>query len=101
MSCAVVAIANVYIPWQVWQQLPARVPTHFGASGRPDEWGSKMAFLAVPIIGTLTYVLMTVISQFPKLMNSPWLTPGNEQRQYEISRHMLLWMKLWIGLLLG
>jgi hypothetical protein len=56
--------------WQVWNQLPARMVTHFGAGGRPNGWMSPQESLTVSLIliaiplavftGTLLYALRRV-----------------------------------------
>src|SRR5215470_774338 len=63
MWLAPVSIAFRY--WQAWDQLPARMVTHFGASGQPNGWMTPqqsltfslalLAFLLTLFTGILFY----------------------------------------------
>ncbi len=44
--------------WQVWDGLPARMATHFDASGRPNGWMSREASL-IFMLGILVFVLIS------------------------------------------
>ena len=55
VACGVVAIAYA---WSNYPDLPAQVPTHFGASGRPDEWRAK-SFFTVMLLPIMVLVLGT------------------------------------------
>ncbi len=41
--------------------LPSTIPTHFDASGNPDDYGSKFVLLLFPIAALLTYVGIPLI----------------------------------------
>jgi uncharacterized membrane protein len=72
-----------------YPKLPATVATHFGASGKADNWGSKRAFLleyALPLVLVLFLafgvpVLMSIIPQ--KFVNLPnkhyWFAPQRKE----------------------
>jgi uncharacterized membrane protein len=78
-----------------WEQLPLRIPKHFGISGEPDGWGGKPNLLALLLVGAGLYVLLTILSFFPQLGNYPWeITEENAPRQYRITRSMLSWLKM-------
>lgn len=53
------------IPWiylaVIWNDLPARIPTHFGYSGEPDRFGEKNEILIAPVIITIVGLLMYFI----------------------------------------
>lgn len=38
------AVFSVLLLAITWQSIPKSVPTHFGLSGRPDNWGGKWIF---------------------------------------------------------
>ena len=62
---AFVVFALVYTDFY-YHDLPARVPTHFGASGLPDAWSSK-SFINVyllPLINLLVYLFTLLINLF-------------------------------------
>lgn len=44
--------------WRVWNELPARMASHFGAAGQPNGWMSR-ATLAIFFLGLLTFLLAT------------------------------------------
>jgi uncharacterized membrane protein len=56
-----IVLPYVYLS-TIWNKLPARVPTHFDLSGKPNDWSDKTSLLYLP--GALTigiYVLMLII----------------------------------------
>ncbi len=40
--------------------LPAKIPTHFGFSGKPDDWGSKYNIIVPLIVSIFLYILLTL-----------------------------------------
>ena len=38
-----------------WSSLPAEIPQHFGASGRPDATGARWTILVLPAVGVILY----------------------------------------------
>jgi hypothetical protein len=81
--------------WTCWPSLPARLPTHFGASGLPDAWGGKGSLFSLPLVGLLLYVTMTVIYCYPQIYNYPGkLTEANAERQYRLARSLVQWIKV-------
>jgi hypothetical protein len=44
--------------WRVWNELPARMASHFGAAGQPNGWMSRET-LAIFFLGLLTFLLAT------------------------------------------
>ena len=57
--------------WWHWAELPARIPTHFGASGHPDGWGDKSRLLLLPLTAIGIYIVLTLCSRYPQLINIP------------------------------
>ncbi|WP_375444632.1 alpha/beta fold hydrolase [uncultured Fibrella sp.] len=46
----------------IWSDLPARVPTHFGADGQPNDYSSKEAFaIGLLLLSAFNYGLMRVL----------------------------------------
>ena len=75
-------------------RLPDRIPTHFNAAGRPDGYGSPAMLLVFPVIATVIYLLMTLVSRFPAAFNFPVrVTPLNRQRLEELALRMIAWLK--------
>ena len=49
-------VAAWLIAFRAYSVLPARFPTHFGFSGRPDGWGRKEWVWFLPAISLVMYV---------------------------------------------
>jgi uncharacterized membrane protein len=78
-----------------WDQLPLRIPKHFGISGEPDGWGDKSNLSVLLLVGAGLYALLTILGFFPHLGNYPWeITVENAARQYRITRSLLAWLKM-------
>lgn len=81
--------------------LPERVASHFGASGRPDAWSSKLFFvnfylIAIGVIAILFPVVGSGMSKIPdSLINLPhkdyWLAPERRQETFEVLFRYFLW----------
>lgn len=54
-----------------WGNLPDRIPSHFDAMGNPNAWSGKNSILLLPIVSLGLYILITVISFFPQVWNTP------------------------------
>jgi len=78
-----------------WSSLPDMAPTHFGASGKPDDWGSKSTMLILPMVVLAMYAGLTILSRFPHIFNFPvTLTESNAVRQYKLAKSMLSFLKM-------
>ncbi len=49
----------------VYGTLPETIPTHYNLSGEADAFGNKSAIITLPVVGTLTFVLLTVLKNYP------------------------------------
>jgi uncharacterized membrane protein len=77
-----------------WPELPDEIPSHFGASGIPDAWSSKLSIWLLPGIGAGLFALLTIVSKFPHTFNFPWaVTDENAEKQYQIGRTMVVSLK--------
>lgn len=85
-----------------YDKLPSTIPTHFGALGKPDQWGGKMSLIPLPIIITLMYALLTGLIRVPHIYNYPRpITPENAERQYGNAVALIYWLRasvVWIFL---
>jgi uncharacterized membrane protein len=72
-----------------WSSIPGTVPIHFNGAGEPDGWGSKVNLWILLVIGSLMWVLLTVLEKFPHVYNYLFLTEENAERQYKNARLML------------
>ncbi|PIC57594.1 hypothetical protein CSV80_08380 [Sporosarcina sp. P12(2017)] len=87
---ALFAAALVYLVLQ-WDQLPDRIPAHFGAGGEVDRYGSRMELLLLPIIGVVMWVGMWMLEKYPHAYNYLNLRPDNVEIQY---RYGVLFMNV-------
>lgn len=61
----------------VYPELPARIPTHFGADGTPDAWRDRalLTWLLLPLLGVATAALLygigALLPSRPHLLNIP------------------------------
>jgi uncharacterized membrane protein len=81
-----------------WSGLPDMIPTHYGASGLPDHYGSKDSIWLVPAIGTSLYLLMTVITRLAasgklRLNVPPGMDPQSSRLQTD-ARQFLTTLKM-------
>ena len=94
---AIAIVAGIFGPvvlWQAWDRLPAQIPTHFDAAGRPDGYGSPSTLVLVPAISAFLYLVMTAFSFFPETFNYPVkVTEQNRARVQAIAVSMLGWIK--------
>lgn len=88
--------------WTIWNytNLPETIPTHFGAGGEPDAYGGKKTIFALPIVGSLSFLLLTIMNHFPHLFNyAVKITPENAAAQYANSARMMRFLKFSITLI--
>ena len=78
---ALFAASLVYLVLQ-WNQLPDRIPAHFGAGGEVDRYGSRMELLLLPIIGVVMWGGMWLLEKYPHVYNYLNLRPDNIEIQY-------------------
>lgn len=83
-----------YFVWK-YPSLPDTLPTHFNLSGHPDGYSTKQTLVGLPIVCTLVFVLLTILTRYPHLFNYPTrITPDNALRQYTAATRMLRMLKL-------
>lgn len=88
-------VAMIALPILYWNQLPEKMPIHFGATGKPDAWAGKASVWLLPAVGVFVYLLMTFISKKPSNFNYPTkVTPENAERKYRDAVAMIRWMKV-------
>ena len=74
-----------------WNQLPEQIPTHYGFDGQPDAWGGRGGALFMPLLGLLTFALLTGARFLPASMfNFPVaVTDENRERLLQLGRELL------------
>jgi uncharacterized membrane protein len=101
-AITVLGVVAQMILW--YAELPAEVPTHFGAGGQPDAWSSRAGFcwlfliLYLSLIGILGFVVFAIGILPAGLINIPnreyWLA---DERRAATLRYVRLSL-IWIGL---
>ena len=90
--CLIIMFAQLI---KVWSSLPDQVPTHFGANGKPDDWGSRSMMLILPMVVLVMYSGLTILSRFPHTFNFPvTITENNFEKQYKMAKTLLSFVKL-------
>ncbi len=73
-----------------WNDLPARIPSHFGADGRPDAYGPRSTLLWLPLLSLALLVGLSLLARRPEHFNYPVaLTPENAARQARLARELV------------
>lgn len=84
----------------LWNDLPERVPIHFGITGVADRWGSKQHLILLPLIALGIYIVLTIALRLGNPGNSLIaITPENAERQKVLMTRMIAWIQaetLWL-----
>src|SRR5690606_8418903 len=66
------------------------IPNHFNAAGEANGWGSRGTVIILPIVVTLLFIGMYVLSKFPHTFNyTIKVTEENASRVYLIARRLI------------
>ena len=85
-----------------YSKLPDVIPIHYNASGQADNFGEKSRIIMLPVIATVLYAGMTILSRYPRLFNYPvTITENNASFQYRNMSKMIRCLKLSIVLIFG
>lgn len=77
-----------------WGSLPNKIPVHYNGAGAADDWDDKSNVLAVPITSSVLYILITILSFFPSIWNTPVaITEENRKSVYLNLRNMIILSK--------
>ncbi|CAN7165605.1 DUF1648 domain-containing protein [Paenibacillus sp. LjRoot56] len=101
ISLFVIISMIAYVAY-MWQDMPERMPMHFNGKGEIDGWGNKMSLIALPLIGVIIYVGLTLLSKVPHVYNYPTpITAQNARGQYQNARLLINSLKTVIVILFG
>jgi uncharacterized membrane protein len=85
-----------------YNDLPNRIPSHFGFSGQVDGWGGKGGLIVLLIANMGLYVSLTVLGIFPHTFNYLCeITDDNAEFQYTNARTLIRLVKTEISLMLS
>ncbi len=75
-------------------KLPDIIPSHFNASGQPDDYSAKSTLWLLPGIAVFIYILLSLIVLIPHQFNySVKITAENALRQYKIAIRLISYLK--------
>jgi hypothetical protein len=83
-----------------WANLPDQMPTHFGASGKPDGWGSKNTLWLLTFVNAGMYIVMTLASRYQRLINLPFRVDRDAPEVQQSLRTMVIVLKAGLMVLL-
>ncbi len=70
--------------------MPDIVPTHFNAKGEVNATGNKSTIWIIPIIASVTYLMLTLLNRYPHLFNyTVQITEENAEYQYTMATRLL------------
>jgi uncharacterized membrane protein len=83
-----------------FRKLPGTVPTHFNAAGNADGFGTRSTVFLLPSLGTLLFIGLSVLKNFPYVFNYPVkITPENALKQYTMAVRLIRVLKFCIILI--
>ena len=82
-----------------YASLPDSIPRHFGADGMPDAYSNKNILWLLPIMGTMMYIGMSVLNNYPHIFNYPSnITEENAERHYTMATKLMRSIKVFMCL---
>jgi hypothetical protein len=85
-----------------YSTLPDLIPIHFNGIGEVNHFGEKNSIFMLPVIATVLYAVITILSRFPHILNYPVkITENNASFQYRNMLRMIRIVKLMIVLIFG
>lgn len=94
-------IASLAVLAYYWPHLPQTIPTHFGASGKPDNWGPKSDVLILPVAVVGLYLIMTAVEVVVSRLNKAPAALPKARRAVDLTRWGLGSMKCFLLALLA
>lgn len=102
ISGVITILTTFFLLARYWAILPVKIPTHFNFTGVPDDWGGKESLFILPVLGTLMYAIMRLLSKYPQIYNYPVeITEENAAFQYLLGRKVINWLRTLLVILFG
>ncbi|MDR0534132.1 MAG: DUF1648 domain-containing protein [Verrucomicrobiales bacterium] len=77
-----------------YSNLPKQLPVHFNMQGLPDAYGSRKHLFHSAVLGSLLFLLLSVITHFPHRFNyAVAITETNAGRQYFLAVRLIRALK--------
>ena len=87
-------IVLIAYPIFYYGTMPEPVPTHFNASGKPDNFGGKWTIFIIPLIGLGQFFFFNYLLKVPHKYNYPVkITAENAAFQYRNSVRMIQFLQ--------
>ena len=100
LAALILLLGNIGFVLYHLPQLPETIPTHFGANGEIDGWGSKYTILLPNGIQLLVGLLLEFLSRHPEMHNyMTKVTDQNREILYNQSSGLLVKMNVAIGII--
>jgi len=81
-----------------WSELPEKIPIHFDASGRPDNWGGKFDLFTLPFISIAIIIVIGFLNKTALKIN-PHKWGAKTEEELAITRRLLTEIQIFISLL--
>ena len=83
-----------------YKSLPEIIPTHYGANGIADDYGSKKTLFLIPGIVTIIVMGMRWLNRYPHKFNyMTAITEDNAERQYRMATRLIRYLQFIIAVL--
>ena len=92
---SVLALLTFFIfTYSNWPGVPERIPDHFNMSGMPDSWGVKGKIPIMIYVTVFVFILFSIISRFPRMINFPIpIKENNLKSHLQLRFSLIMWTK--------
>ncbi|MGB5204279.1 MAG: DUF1648 domain-containing protein [Eudoraea sp.] len=85
-----------------YSNLPETIPTHYNGAGEVDGFGAKSNILALPIVASIIFLGLKIISKYPHIYNYPTtIRTKKPSEQYTNATKLLRYLNFIIVLIFG
>lgn len=92
--CLLALLIFFTFTYYTWSNVPEKIPDHFSFSGVPNSWGSKGMLPVMVYVSLSMYILFSIISRFPRIINFPIKIDEEDSRsQIQLRFSFILWIK--------
>lgn len=99
-SAIIILIFTWYYVISNYSTLPEKIPHHFNAMGEADQWGKKSIIWLMPIIGSVLWMLLSILSQYPQSFNYyQKINEHNVEYQYRLALRLMRGIKIIVGII--
>jgi len=79
-----------------YSELPEKIATHYNIFGEADSYGKKGTIFFLPILSTILFVGLTILTKYPHVYNNYpiEITKENAEFQYKNANRMMRLLKI-------